>query len=99
MKLTPSGQSEEAGDVVCDMCGLSTRVGVAGGQFGTLHAAWGEGSGHSGDVYELHLCEGCFFSLVSDIKRTRWASVMLEDEGDAIQKNDAFGRVSTDGVE
>lgn len=99
MKLTPSGQSEEAGNVVCDMCGSSTRAGEAGLQYGTLHAAWGNGSAHSGEVYELHLCEGCFFSLVSDIKRNRWASVMLEEEGDAILKNDAFGRVSPGRVE
>lgn len=51
MKLTSSGQPE---DVVCDMCGLSTRVGEVGVQFGTLHAAWGEGAGHSGEAYELH---------------------------------------------
>jgi len=44
--------------------------------------------------YELHLCENCFFVQVSTIKRTRWISVMFEDEGDAILKDDAYGRVT-----
>ncbi|CAO3305607.1 hypothetical protein METHP14_10351 [Pseudomonas sp. P14-2025] len=40
------------------------------------------------------ICGRVAFSLVSDTKRTRWASVILEDEGDAILEIDAFGRVT-----
>lgn len=47
-------------DVICDMCGDSTRVESGHLQFGTMHASWGKGSSYCGEEYELHLCENCF---------------------------------------
>lgn len=80
-------------DVICDMCGESTRVAAGELQFGMMHASWGEGSSHCGETYELHLCENCFFVQVSTMQRTRWVSVMFEDDGDDILKNQAYGRI------
>lgn len=82
-------------DVLCDRCLGTTRV-EGGLQFGTLTARWGFGSQHDGEVYELHLCEVCFFLQVSAIKRERWTQVMFTAEGDAIRDNDSFGLVSKD---
>lgn len=76
------------------MCGDSTRVAAGELQFGTMYATWGEGSSHSGEDYELHQCENCFFIQVSTMQRTRWVSVMFEDEGDAILADEAYGRVT-----
>lgn len=52
--------------IVCKRCG---RVCRPEGEYGLLSAAWGAGSKHAGESYELHLCEPCFFALVSAIKR------------------------------
>lgn len=81
-------------DVICDVCGESTCTDAGVPQFGTMHASWGQGSTHCGEQYELHLCEHCFFGQLAIMKRTRWVGVMFEDEGDAILRNDAWGRVS-----
>lgn len=93
MKVVSETDPDTVTDVICDMCGESTRVAVGELQFGTMHAAWGEGSSHSGEEYELHLCENCFFVQVSTMQRTRWIGVMFEDDGDDILKNQAYGRI------
>jgi len=84
-------------DVICDMCGDSTRTESGQHQFGTMHASWGEGSSYPGEEYELHLCENCFFVQVSTIQRTRWVGVMFDDEGDTILGNTAYGRIVKHG--
>lgn len=99
MKVTQASEHEMDIDVVCDVCGTSTRDVEGKLQYGTMHASWGKGSAHCGEVYELHLCEGCFFDQVTAIKRARWSSVMFEDEGEAILRNDAYGRVSKNAPE
>jgi hypothetical protein len=93
MKVTQAAQLEVVADVVCDVCGMSTRNGDGELQYGTMHASWGRGSAHCGETYELHLCENCFFSQVAEMKRTRWLAVMFDDDGDAILGNDSYGRV------
>ncbi|MBA1261990.1 hypothetical protein [Stutzerimonas stutzeri] len=55
MKIPAMEQTESIHDVLCDVCGESTRVEGYGLQFGTLHASWGYGSTHDGERYEVHL--------------------------------------------
>ncbi|WJD69257.1 hypothetical protein QQ994_22015 [Pseudomonas asiatica] len=93
MKVTQAGEHGMAIDVVCDVCGMSTRDGEGQFQYGTMHASWGQGSSHCGEEYELHLCENCFFVQVSTMQRTRWIGVMFEEGSDAILYNDAYGRL------
>lgn len=50
MALTSMEQTESVSDVLCDVCGNSTRVEGAA-QFGTLCASWGYGSAHDGECY------------------------------------------------
>lgn len=89
MKVTQAGQLE----VACDVCGLSTKNDEGKLQYGTMHAAWGKGSPHCGETYELHMCENCFFAQVAEMKRKRWLAVMFDEEGDAILGDGAYGRV------
>jgi len=56
-------------DITCDACGKSTRADGGGLEYGVLQANWGYGSKHDGERFEIHLCEGCFFSSVSNIRR------------------------------
>lgn len=99
MKVTQAGEHDMATDVLCDVCGMSTRDGEGEPQYGTMHASWGKGSAHCGEEYELHLCESCFFSQVAEMKRVRWLAVMFDEEGDAILGDDAFGRVTKSAKE
>ncbi len=92
MRISSETEPAEVVDVVCDVCGESTHVGD-GHQFATLQASWGQGSMHSGEDYELHLCEGCFFIQVTGMKRMRWLGVMFEDEGDEVLQDETYGRV------
>jgi len=58
--------------------------GIAPPQFGELRAEWGYGSRHDGERYEVHLCEGCFFSALATLKEERRACRMFdENEQDA----------------
>lgn len=94
MKITQAVEPDVVIDVVCDVCGVSTRNGEGELQFGTMHASWGKGSAHCGETYELHLCETCFFSQVAEMKRTRWLASMFDEEGDAILRDEAYGQVT-----
>jgi hypothetical protein len=98
MKITGKIEVEAVTDVVCDVCQLSTRVQNGGLQFATLRANWGFGSKHDGELYELQLCEDCFFQTVAQIKQNRRTQGLLTlDGGIAIEdfgliaKDDFFG--------
>lgn len=93
MKVTQPSENDQVVEVICDACGMSARGSNGELQFGAMHASWGEGSAHSGEKYELHLCESCFFAQVSAIKRARWLGQMFDEEGDTVLFNDAFGRI------
>jgi hypothetical protein len=71
MKIKGLVQTESVSDVLCDVCGDSTRVEGYGLQFGALRASWGFGSAHDGERYEVHLCEPCFFRTISGLRRER----------------------------
>lgn len=94
MKVTQAGHLDMVVDVVCDVCGVSTRNGDGELQYGTMHASWGRGSVHCGETYELHLCENCFFSQVAEMKRMRWLAAMFDEQGDEFLGDEAYGRVT-----
>ncbi|AXN29633.1 hypothetical protein CP913_13820 [Pseudomonas aeruginosa] len=93
MKITAMEQTESVSDVLCDVCGESTRIEGYGLQFGTLRASWGYGSNHDGERYEVHLCEGCFFRTISGLRRERMVNFMF---GDDDQDLSDFGLVARD---
>ena len=77
MKVTAMEQAESVSDILCDVCGDSTRVEGYGLQFGTLRASWGFGSAHDGERYEVHLCELCFYRTLAGLKRERMVNTMF----------------------
>ncbi|MCY1268742.1 hypothetical protein D9M70_172230 [compost metagenome] len=95
MKITAMEQAESVSDVLCDVCGASTRVEGCGLQFGTLRASWGYGSAHDGECYEVHLCEPCFFSTLSGLRRDRMVNFMFSEEDQDLTD---FGRVARDDL-
>lgn len=93
MKITATEQTESVRDVLCDVCGDSTRVEGYGLQFGTLRASWGYGSAHRGEHYEVKMCEPCFFRTLLGLRRERTVNFMFSDEDQGLRD---FGRVARD---
>lgn len=93
MKITAMEKTESVNDVLCDVCGDSTRVEGFGLQFGTLRASWGYGSAHDGERYEVDLYEACFFRTLLGLRRERMVNFMFSDEDQDLTD---FGRVARD---
>ncbi|ANF25773.1 hypothetical protein [Stutzerimonas stutzeri] len=93
MKIIAMQPTESVSDVLCDICGNSTRIEGYGLQFGTLRASWGYGSAHDGELYEVHMCEPCFFRTISGLRRERMVNFMFSDEDQDLSD---FGRIARD---
>lgn len=94
MKVTGKVQIQGVKDVVCDVCLLTTEVTSGGLQFGTLQAHWGYGTKHDGERYEVHLCEGCFFQAIANLKGQRRGQTMFREDVETME--DDFGLVARD---
>lgn len=80
MKVMTPQTIEAVSDVVCDLCGGSTTKGNEfTPEFATLQADWGYGSNHDGEQYEIHLCEGCFFSTLAILKEQHQANQTISE--------------------
>ncbi len=55
---------------------MPTRDGEGKIQYGAMHVFWCRLSCHSGEEYELHLCESCFFAQAAEMMRVRWLAAM-----------------------
>jgi len=66
-------------DVICDVCCSGTRIPGYGLQYGKLEAQWGYGTQHDGEHYRVHLCEHCFFRVLSGLRRKRMVNGMFDD--------------------
>jgi hypothetical protein len=95
MKHTVTQPAEVVADVTCDVCGQSTRVEGYGLQYGTLQAHWGYGARHDGESYEVHLCETCFFGVLSHLRHERRVNALFDDE-QAESIEEEFGLVRRD---
>jgi len=52
----------------------------------------GYGSQHDGEQYQVHLCEPCFFRVLSGLRRERMVNGMFDDEQPFFTED--FGLVS-----
>lgn len=92
MKITSKRLVDVVTDVQCDVCGESTSDnGRYGPQFGVLQASWGYGSAHDGESYQVHLCEGCFFTALATLKEQH--SRNKASSGESCEPGLAFGLV------
>lgn len=59
--------------IYCDMCGSSCEGAedMFGINYATLHTTWDHGSKNDGVEFEIHLCEGCFYSVLGFIRNER----------------------------
>jgi len=77
---------EQPADILCDVCMESTKL-----NHGVLSSYWSKGSKHEGELYELFLCEACFFATLATLKREHRVRQMFNDDFNeaALEK---FGR-------
>jgi hypothetical protein len=80
-------------DVLCDVCCSSTRIPGYGLQYGKLEAHWGYGTQHDGEHYRVHLCELCFFRVLSGLRRERMVNGMFDDDQPCSESS--FGLMDT----
>lgn len=80
-------------DVICDVYCSSTSIPGYGLQYGRLEAQWGYGAQHDGEHYRVHLCESCFFRVLSGLRRERMVNGMFDD--DQPFSNHRFGLITT----
>ena len=80
MEIKSEALVDVVADVICDVCRSSTSIPGYGMQYGKLEARWGYGSKHDGEHYQVHLCESCFFRVLSGLRRERMVNGMFDDE-------------------
>ena len=94
MKVTEEKMVTVTIDVLCDVSSSSTTPPGGSAQYGMLTAHWGYGSKHDGERYEVHLCEQCFFSTLSTLRRQRMVEHMFDETSGIAGEPDAeFGQV------
>ncbi|WP_323902048.1 hypothetical protein [Aeromonas caviae] len=70
--------TEQVVDILCDVCGRSTKTDVGANEFGTLSADFGYGSHHDGERYQVHLCEMCFFGTLATMREMHRGEHMFD---------------------
>ncbi|GAA3529840.1 hypothetical protein [Zobellella aerophila] len=81
MKVKTLKQLEVITDVRCDVRGCSTVMAEGySPQFGVLQAAWGYGSHHDGERFEVDLCESCFFGALAHLREVRRINSLFDDD-------------------
>ena len=57
--------------IYCDVCGESCTTDNFGSEYAVLEAAWGYASNHGGTMFELQICEYCFFDIIKYMKNKK----------------------------
>ena len=83
--------TEQIVDILCDVCGRSTKTNFGTNQYGSLSANFGYGSRHDGERYLVHLCEMCFFGILATMREMHRGDHMFDDDYEAANP-DTFGR-------
>jgi hypothetical protein len=69
--------TEQVVDILCDVCGRSTKTNFGTNQYGSLSADFGYGSRHDGERYQVHLCEMCFFGTLATMREMHRGNICL----------------------
>ncbi len=92
MKVEAIVPTTQVVDILCDVCGASTTKSLGTLEFGTLEACWGYGSQHDGERYQVHLCEGCFFGALANLRQEHRLMNMFSDDYQPADP-DQFGKI------
>jgi hypothetical protein len=85
MRIQKKVLTQQTIDIICDICGKSCKS-----EHGLIFADWGYDSEHDFETWECHLCEKCFFLVVSYVRRSLRGS-FHDDNGTIIKGEHAIG--------
>ncbi|EKP0278567.1 hypothetical protein JGK46_002435 [Aeromonas bestiarum] len=93
MKVEVMDPTKQVVDILCDVCGCSTRTSCGTQEYGTLEANWGYSSvHHHGERYQMYLCENCFFQTLVNLRQEHRLQNMFSEDYQPADP-DTFGRV------
>jgi hypothetical protein len=68
MKIVGKIEKEDVVDIICDICGKSTKTEFSDYEYAELSATWGYSSSKDGEYHEVCLCEKCYDRVIAYIK-------------------------------
>lgn len=68
MKILGKVEKNDVADIVCDICGVSTKTEFGDFEYARFSATWGYGSSKDGEHHELCLCEPCYDQVIAYIE-------------------------------
>ena len=68
MKILGRVEREELIDILCDICGVSTKTECGDYEYAELSARWGYSSSKDEEYHEVCLCEKCYDHIFSYIR-------------------------------
>ena len=68
MKIIGITKKEDLLDIVCDICGKSTKTEFGNYEYAELSARWGYSSSKDEEYHEVCLCEKCYDQVASCIE-------------------------------
>lgn len=96
--INEPGQTDSK--INCAACGAATRVPAYSHQDGNLQELWGCGSQQDGRLYQVYLCNPCFFRTLAHLRERRRIHALFDEcpKGDLLfnraDPNDFLGRRS-----
>ncbi len=68
MKVMGKIEKEDVVDIICDICGKSTKTELDDYEYAELSATWGYSSSKDEEYHEVCLCEKCYDRVIMYIK-------------------------------
>ena len=68
MKIIGITEKEDLIDIICDICGKSTKTEFDDYEYAELSARWGYSSSKDEEYHEVCLCEKCYDQVTSYIE-------------------------------
>jgi len=68
MKIIGITEKEDLIDIVCDICGKSTKTEFNDYEYAELSARWGYSSSKDEEYHEVCMCEKCYDQVTSYIE-------------------------------
>ncbi len=68
MEILDKVEITDVVDIVCDICGVSTKTEFGDFEYARFSANWGYASSKDGEHHEVCLCEPCYDQVIAYIE-------------------------------